>query len=1348
MTFKSCRIFKQTKYAKFNHLSSSDMPDKDCVMESGDKEMTNAEETQMEETHVEEMETQIDEAETQMEEGGDDGHTAADDEVPSDITDTATVGAIPEPIDIASTASEDDEVEAMNDEAGEIAEAEEDLEEGECTSEDEPPPPEEQPAPVQASAPAVEKQSSKEEKKRSRREGSKKRSHRSRTRSRSRHRSKKKKKEKDKVKVVDEISAEEAKRRAVLRKLKALESDMGLEYEEEYSEDEEKVSEYSESSDSRSRSSSPSSPRRRDKKRKRERHERDRELKRRKHESRQMQKMQRKSHKPCHAFMAGKCPRTAEECFYTHDPDPPQVWELCKFYLFDRCAKRDKCLYLHKGFPCKWFHTGRECPDDEENCKFSHEPLNDNTRTLLLKHVEAAPKEILGDFQRMTHEEATNCIFLNEAKNKGWNTEKSEAIPPTESEKPEEPTEGKDSGSVEAKPSEQEDTPGVAAPTHLKLDPIQEKLLKMQGLAGATTGIGGGASMPPLPPVPNRGAPVGVLPSEGPIGPPSHRGPDHPPGPGAREPLAVQQAKAMEGRASTQQSGTQGHILGNSAAFRRTPVRRQTQGLLGPPPDQVKPPVDHGPPHQHWASGPCQSDYPPQRGPNFHPGPDYPLGGPNRGPDYPQGGSNNGPDYRPNHGLDYPAVASNQGADFAHRDAGRGAGPVDLMNVPINEEEVVGFLNKTRHVGDNENGVWRGDQRPGSSPEVREGTPTPGAGNDFGGPEDMPRMPKAQLALFQRIQQKQKERSQSQEQEQVPLRSGNGDDWYSDEEEMESSTKKSQEPPLGAPFALSSLNLPPELTNVLTAISSKGTSPGSPVSNKRVDPRKAKKGGRKEVRDKEAEEREKDQRLMDLDLGSVFGDLDLPPPSPSPPRASEQEEDITKALGLPFKPHIVHVVKETNAGMNSHLPLEWALVPIDIPTTELNEQKYNFTAVQMEADPRLRKFAKTGMAKLKELPLPSFPAPKSDPRLAKVKAAPAPAVDRRRSSEDSDGGKVYNPAKELTKARKQQQVPRETEAYSPSQEQQEFYSPGQEQGRRKEGEDAYSPGYEEQVNYQDRRRAPIPQPNHGGPPFDYPPQGPPDGQWQQVHPDRRGGNFSRGGGQPPRGRHNDQRFPHQYDDQGPPRDYPGSGPQMDHRGPAMDHGRPPMNDRGSLGQRGSPVDHRGSPIDHRGPPPMDRINERGPPIDRRGPLMDDRAPPPVDHRGLPIDQRGLPMGQRGHPMDHRGPLMDHRGPPMDQRGPTMNQRGPPLMDQRGPPMGQRGPPMDQRGPPMDHPDFYDNPHNRQFGGPGQGNWNGRQGSPQRDYRSSSPQGDFRGPPAERGGRGGFAHARKDPRRRD
>jgi len=592
------------------------------------------------------------------------------------------------------------------------------------------------------------------------------------------------------------------------------------------------------------------------------------------------------------------------------------------------------------------------------------------------------------------------------------------------------------------------------------------------------------------------------------------------------------------------------------------------------------------------------------------------------------------------------------------------------------------------------------------------------------------------------------------------MRKGNEDNWYSDDEEAGSG---SQKPPLGAPFALSSLNLPTELTNVLTAISSKGTSPGSPVSNKRVDPRRAKKEGRKELKDHEAEEREKDQRLMDLDLGSVFGDLDLPPPSPSPPRPTEEEEDITKALGLPFKPHIINVVKETNAGLNSHLPLDWALIAIDIPPSTLNEQKYNFTAVQMEADPRLRKFAKTGIAKLKELPLPSFPAPKSDPRLAKTKAAPAPAVDRRRSSEDSDGGKVYNPTKELAKAKKQQQVPKATEAYSPTQEQQEFYSPG----------------YEEQMNYQERRGES--QPNQGGPAFDYPPPRDQPGnrsqmdQWgQSIDPGRHpmSNRESLLGSMGPQGSAIEQRGPppmDRFNARGPPLDH--RAPPMDERGPLnadhrgmpMDHGRhamgplgnrgPPMDHRGPLmGQRGPSIDQRGPPMDQRGPP----MDQRGPPMDHRGPPMDYNREPPMDHRGPPMDHRGPPMDHRGPPMDQRGPPMDHRGPPMDynrgppmeyNRGPPMDQRGPP-MDHRGPTMDQRGPPMNPRGPVMDQrPDFYDNQRNQPYGGPTQGNWNSGTEGPKRDFRSNSPQGDFRGPRLDnRGGRGGFA--RKDPRRRD
>ena len=46
--------------------------------------------------------------------------------------------------------------------------------------------------------------------------------------------------------------------------------------------------------------------------------------------------------------------------------------------------------------------------------------MSDVTRNILLKHLEAAPKEILGDFPRLTREAAVTLVFQTEAKNKGW----------------------------------------------------------------------------------------------------------------------------------------------------------------------------------------------------------------------------------------------------------------------------------------------------------------------------------------------------------------------------------------------------------------------------------------------------------------------------------------------------------------------------------------------------------------------------------------------------------------------------------------------------------------------------------------------------------------------------------------------------------------------------------------------------------------------------------------------------------------------------------------------------------------------------------------------------------------
>ncbi|XP_046465898.1 protein suppressor of sable isoform X1 [Neodiprion pinetum] len=110
----------------------------------------------------------------------------------------------------------------------------------------------------------------------------------------------------------------------------------------------------------------------------------------------------------CVYFMQGKCHR-GDDCPFSHNALPPRKMELCKFYLMDCCAKRDKCLYMHHDFPCKFFHTGLNCTNGE-NCKFSHSPLNEQVKNILLKHLETAPKEILGDFPRLTREGALMMI--------------------------------------------------------------------------------------------------------------------------------------------------------------------------------------------------------------------------------------------------------------------------------------------------------------------------------------------------------------------------------------------------------------------------------------------------------------------------------------------------------------------------------------------------------------------------------------------------------------------------------------------------------------------------------------------------------------------------------------------------------------------------------------------------------------------------------------------------------------------------------------------------------------------------------------------------------------------------
>lgn len=87
----------------------------------------------------------------------------------------------------------------------------------------------------------------------------------------------------------------------------------------------------------------------------------------------------------------------------------PKKMELCKFWLMECCAKREKCSYMHGDFPCKYYYLGLKCIN--RDCKFKHgKPLEDNIKQILLKHLDTAPKEILGDFPRIGRENATKMM--------------------------------------------------------------------------------------------------------------------------------------------------------------------------------------------------------------------------------------------------------------------------------------------------------------------------------------------------------------------------------------------------------------------------------------------------------------------------------------------------------------------------------------------------------------------------------------------------------------------------------------------------------------------------------------------------------------------------------------------------------------------------------------------------------------------------------------------------------------------------------------------------------------------------------------------------------------------------
>ncbi len=118
-----------------------------------------------------------------------------------------------------------------------------------------------------------------------------------------------------------------------------------------------------------------------------------------------------------------------------------------------------------------------------------------------------------------------------------------------------------------------------------------------------------------------------------------------------------------------------------------------------------------------------------------------------------------------------------------------------------------------------------------------------------------------------------------------------------------------------------------------------------------------------------------EKRLMDLDLGAVFGDLELPTFKDIKPKGGGGEDVETEenSMGLPFKPHLVSAVaKEIDASIYSHTPLEYRLHAVTVSGPDYRDVVKHIPAGQVLQDPRLRRHVNPGQAKA--------PVSRRDPR--------------------------------------------------------------------------------------------------------------------------------------------------------------------------------------------------------------------------------------------------------------------------------------------------------------------------------------------------------------------------------
>jgi len=882
-----------------------------------------------------------------------------------------------------------------------------------------------------------------------------------------------------------ELDAEEEKKRLLKEKLRQLERQMADDDDEDFDDDEDEDEDGFPSRKRRSSSSDKSrsrSPKRRRRSRSRDR---SRRHDKRDHRSRRdRDKEDKKDRDVCKAFMLGKCPKSPERCPFSHDCEPPKIMELCKFYLLERCAKKEKCLYLHKGFPCKYFHTGHRCLDTAESCKFSHDDLSDITRNILLKHLEAAPKEILGDFPRLTREAAQALVFQTEAKNKGWLEEepksaeeiqKSVGDAVIEEAKKQIPRKSRWGEPV---------APTATAPTSTPGAPFEKPEAEADGPFGAPQGsnIPNPAILEGGPPLDNglKNPGLGLLgpppPDLRPIMPPGPGGPGGPPGgpngqfgpngPGPRPGFPQNGDQGPDGPNPTpfqQNSGRPNFPpgygdLGCNEDIIRSFIRENLNGQnnfrggIDGTPKQGPPDM---PPQHHHPNDDFHPDHdrddmhrPPH---GFHPNDGPPMGGFHRDQDGPPFRRNDGPPFRRDDGPP---------RDFRGRDD---FFPRDDFGPPHNDP---GFHHPMHPRGDMpppdrfHPGHHRGPHGGPPGPGGHMGGPHgpmgghPGGpmggppGGPMGGPMGGPPHPFGPPRFQQ------------------PPPAFNNHPNNGHHPDMRPDFNG---PPLGPPFR-NNLQDPPMKGSTTPTEEDNEWNNGPPNPNAggpdrsptrtraprrdpRRDPRRqdsAESGPNQQavMKDDESIEKEKEKRMLEVDL-SMFGDLELP--GINDDKEEEVEED--NELGLPFKPHIPNAIaKEIDASINSHSPLEYRLRKITLEKPDYSGliAKQHIPMSRIQLDPRLRRYANdkkpatsVSSASTKESsPTISSSGPRDDPRLKKSSnnSSKAPKVPQTGSSDEG----VYNPSRDLFRPNQQRKSEAQQpirDVYSPTQDVQDLYRP-------------------------------------------------------------------------------------------------------------------------------------------------------------------------------------------------------------------------------------------------------------------------------------------------------------------